>query len=63
MLWGPINPLSTICIEKGWAYGPIPSLRIKGYPRTNSKGRSENYTLGRGKKKKKTYIELNRVRG
>ena len=61
LLWGPINPLSTICIEKGWAYGLIPSPRIRGYPRTNSKGRSENYTLGRGKKN--TYIELNRVRG
>ena len=49
VIWGSIDPLGTICIGKGWAYGPIPSPRIKEYPRTNSKGRSENYTLGRGK--------------
>ena len=48
-MWGPIDPLGTICIGKGWAYGPIPNPRIRKYPRTNSKGRSENYTLGRGK--------------
>ena len=46
---GPIDPLSTICIGKGWAYGPISSPRIKEYPRMNSRGRRENYTLGRGK--------------
>ena len=46
---GPIDPLDTICIGKGWTYGPIPSPRIKGYSRTTSKGRNENYTLGRGK--------------
>ena len=60
-MWGPIDPLGTICIGKGWAYGPIPSPRIREYPRTNNKGRSENYTIGRGKKN--TYIELNQVRG
>ena len=48
-LWGPIDPLSTICIGKGWTYGPISSSRIREYPRTNSRGRSEKYTLGRGK--------------
>ena len=49
VLWGPIDPISTICIGKGWAYGPIPSLRIREYPRMTCKGRNENYTLGRGK--------------
>ena len=48
-MWGPIDPIGTICIEKGWAYGPIPSLRIREYPRTISKRRDENYTLKRGK--------------
>ena len=48
-LWGPIDPIGTICIRKGWAYGPIPSPRIREYPRTTSKGRDENYTLKRGK--------------
>ena len=49
ILWGPIGPIGTICIGKGWAYGPLPSPRIRGYPRTTSKGRNENYALGRGK--------------
>ena len=33
MLWGPIDPIGTIHLEKGWAYGPIPSPRIRAYPR------------------------------
>ena len=49
LLWGLIDPIYTICIEKGWAYGLIPSPRIREYPRTTSKGRDENYTLKRGK--------------
>ena len=49
-MWGPIDPIGTICIGKGWAYGPIPNPRIREYPRTTSKGRDENYTLKRGKK-------------
>ena len=36
ILWGPIDPIGTIHLEKGWAYGPIPSLRIRVYPRTIS---------------------------
>ena len=40
-MWGPIDPIGTI--EKGWAYSPISN------PRTTSKRRNENYTLGRGK--------------
>ena len=28
MLWGPIDPIGTIRMGKGWAYGPIPSPRI-----------------------------------
>ena len=35
-------------MEKGWAYGPIPSPRIKAYPRTINKGRNENCFTGRG---------------
>ena len=49
MMWGPIDPIGTIYIGKGWAYGPISSPRIREYPRTISKGRNENYTLGGGK--------------
>ena len=48
-MWGPIDPICTIYIGKGWAYGPIPSPRIREYLRMTSKGRNENYTLGRGK--------------
>ena len=48
-MWGPIDPIGTIRMENGWTYGPIPSLRIRAYPRTISKGRNENCTLGRGK--------------
>ena len=48
-MWGSIDPIGTICIGKGCAYGPIPSPRIREYPRTTSKGRDENYTLKRGK--------------
>ena len=36
ILWGPIDPIGTIHLEKGWAYGPIPSPRIRAYPRTIS---------------------------
>ena len=36
MLWGPIDPIGTIHLEKGWAYGPIPSPRIRAYLRTIS---------------------------
>ena len=49
-LWGPIDPIGTICIGNGWAYGPMPNPRIREYSRTTSKGRDENYTLKRGKK-------------
>ena len=49
LLWGPIDPIGTICIGNGWVYGPIPSPKIREYPRTTSKGRDENYTLKRGK--------------
>ena len=49
IVWGPIDPIDTICIGKGWTYGPIPSPRIRKYPRTTSKGRDKNYTLKRGK--------------
>ena len=48
-VWGLIGPIGTICIGKGWAYGPIPSPRIREYPRMISKRRNENYTLGGGK--------------
>ena len=50
-MWGSIDLIGTICIGKGWAipYGPIPSPKIREYPRTTSKGRDENYTLKRGK--------------
>ena len=41
-LWEPIDPIGTIFIGKGWAYSPIPNLRIREYPRTTSKGRDEN---------------------
>ena len=37
ILWRPIDPIGTIRIRKGWAYGPIPNLRIREYPRTTSK--------------------------
>ena len=49
LLWGPIDLIGTVRMGKGWAYGPIPSPRIKAYPRTISKGRNENFILGRGK--------------
>ena len=48
-MWGPINPIGTICMGKGWTYGPIPSLRIRTYLRTINKGRNENCFIGRGK--------------
>ena len=48
-MWGPINPIGTICIGKGWAYGPIPSPWIREYPMMTSKGRDKNYTLKKGK--------------
>ena len=50
LLWEPIDLIGTICIGKGWAYGLIPSPRMREYLRTTSKGRYENYTLKRGKK-------------
>ena len=49
IVWGPIDPIGTICIGNGWAYGPIPSPKIREYLRTTSKERDENYTLKRGK--------------
>ena len=49
LLWGPIDLIGTIRIGKGWAYGPIPSPKIREYPRTTSKERNENCTLRRGK--------------
>ena len=33
-MWRPIDLIGTIHMEKGWAYGPIPSPRIKAYLRT-----------------------------
>ena len=35
-MWGPIDPIGTIHMEKGWAYSPIPSPRIRTYLRTIS---------------------------
>ena len=37
ILWGPIDPIGTICIGKGWTYGLIPSPRIREYLRMTSK--------------------------
>ena len=61
-MWGPIDPICSNCIGKGWAQypvsyvqttlerlGPIPSPRIREYPRTTSEGRDESYTPKRGK--------------
>ena len=48
-MWGPIDPIGTVHMGKGWAYGPIPNLRIRAYPTTISKGRNENFILGKGK--------------
>ena len=48
-MWGPIDPIGTIRIGKGWAYGPISSPMIRAYLRTISKGRNENCFIGRGK--------------
>ena len=48
-VWGSIDPIGTIRMRKGWAYGPIPSLRIRAYLRTIIKGRNENFILGGGK--------------
>ena len=48
-LWGPIDPIGTISVGKGWAYGPISSPRIRVYPRTINKGKNENCFIGRGK--------------
>ena len=41
-MWGPIDPIGTICIENGWVYGPIPNPRIREYPMMTNKGRDEN---------------------
>ena len=35
-MWGPIDPIGTISMEKDWAYGPIPNPRIRAYLRTIS---------------------------
>ena len=48
-VWGPIDPIGTIRVGKGWAYGSIPSPRIRAYLRTISKRRSESCIIGRGK--------------
>ena len=48
-MWGPIDPIGTIRMGKGWAYGPIPRPRIRAYSRTISKGRNKNFIPGRGK--------------
>ena len=48
-LWGPIDPIGTVRVEKDWAYGPMSSPRITAYPRTINKGRNENCFTGRGK--------------
>ena len=49
LLWGPIDPIGIIRVEKDWAYGPISSPRIRAYSRTINKGRNENCLIGRGK--------------
>ena len=49
ILWGPIDPISTIRVGKDWAYGLISSLKIRAYLRTINKGRDENCFIGRGK--------------
>ena len=46
---GAIDLIGTICIGKGWAYDPIPNLRIREYPMTTNKGKDENYALKRDK--------------
>ena len=46
---GAIDPIGTIRMGKGWAYGPIPSPRIRAYLRTINKGRNENCFRGKGK--------------
>ena len=48
-LWGPVDPIGTIRMGKGWAYGPISSPRRRAYPRTINKGRNENCFIRRGK--------------
>ena len=48
-MWGPIDPIGTIRVGKGWAYGLISSPRIRAYPRTINKGRNGNCFIGRGK--------------
>ena len=48
-MWRPIDPIGTVHMGKGWAYGPIPNSRIRTYPTTISKGRNENFILGKGK--------------
>ena len=47
---GPIDPIGTVRVGKGWAYGPISNPRIRAYPRTINKGRNGNCFIGRGKK-------------
>ena len=37
IMWGPIDPIGTIRVGKGWAYGPISSPRIRAYPRMINK--------------------------
>ena len=49
LMWWPIDPIGTIRMGKGRAYGPIPSSRIRAYPRKISKRRNENCIIGRGK--------------
>ena len=49
VLWGPIDLIGTIRMGKGWAYSPIPSPKIRAYPRTINKGINENCFIGRGK--------------
>ena len=49
LIWGPMDPIGTIRVEKDWAYGPISNPKIKAYPRTINKGRNENCFIGRGK--------------
>ena len=44
-----MDPIGTIRVGKGWAYGPISSPRIRAYPRTINKERNGNCFIGRGK--------------
>ena len=59
-MWGPIDPIGTTRVGKGWAHGPIPNPRIRAHPRTINNGRNENCFIRKGKE---YHGGLNRVRG